>query len=63
MKYTISFMYHYIVFLSMALLITPATFIRPCEKINKIKTEKNKQQQLANENASELLHSEILFRY
>jgi hypothetical protein len=63
MKLSITFTYHYTIFLGIALLLTPATFIRPCEKINEIRIEKNKEQPVATGNPSELLHGELLFRY
>jgi hypothetical protein len=63
MKLNIALTYQYIVFLGMVLLVTPATSVHTSEKTNEIKTEKHKQQPLANENSSELLHSEMLFRF
>ncbi len=63
MKFSLAFTFHYMTFLSMAILLTPAKFIRFLEKINEIKIEKKQQTPAAMETAAELLHDEIFFRY
>jgi hypothetical protein len=62
MKCNITYTYHYLLFLSLALLLAPTTIIRSETAAKEIKIEKNKQQPLANESTEELLHSEMLFR-
>ncbi len=62
MKYYITFIYQYIVIFSMALLITPAKTVHTCEKMSEIKIEKNIPA-APEENTSDVLHGEMLFRY
>ncbi len=62
MKLSLAFTFHYMIFLSMAILLNPAIAVRSCEKLNKTKIEK-RQTPIARENATELLHGEILFKY
>lgn len=63
MKLSITFNYHCIVFLSLALLVTPTTLIHPGENTDEIKIEKNKQLHTPVDNTLELLHGEMLFHY
>ena len=63
MRLSLTFTLHYMIFISTAILLTPAKFSRSCEKINEIKIEKKQQASVARENTTELLHSEILFKY
>jgi hypothetical protein len=62
MKPSITFTHPFALFFGIALLLNPVTSLRSAEKVNEIKTERQ-QPPLASENASELLHSELLFRY
>jgi hypothetical protein len=62
MKLNITFTYHYILFLGIALLLTPATFIRTFEKAKELKIEKTTKNTVTSGNM-ELLHSEMLFRF
>ncbi len=63
MKFNSVFTFHYLVFLNMAMFLTPAKFIRSPEKVDEIKIEKRQRFSLVRENTAELLHGEILFRY
>ena len=63
MKLSLAFTFNYIIFISMAILLAPAKLSYSCEKIKEVKIEKKQQASVARENATELLHSEILFRY
>ena len=47
----------------MAILLNPANSARSFEKVNEIKIEKKQQASVAQQNVTELLHSEILFKY
>ena len=63
MKLNTTFTYPYILFLGVALLLAPTTFIRSWAKAKEIKFEKSIQQTVANENSLEVLHGEMLFRF
>ncbi|MCW3112295.1 MAG: hypothetical protein JWR18_691 [Segetibacter sp.] len=63
MKHNIKFSYQYVLFLAIALLLAPATFLGPNARPEKIKPEAKKQQLIAEENGSEVLHGEMWFRY
>jgi hypothetical protein len=62
MKPNLTFNSHYIVFLSLALLLTPGTMFRPCNNLLEKKVE-HSQHSTAEKSSEELLHSEMLFRY
>lgn len=63
MKLTLAFTSHYVIFLSMTMLLTPLKFICSLEKVSEIKIEKKQPITAVSENAAELLHGELLFRY
>jgi len=63
MKFSSAFTFHYLIFVSMAMLLTSAKFIRFPGKVSEIKIEKKQQFPPVRENAGELLHGEFLFRY
>ncbi len=45
------------------MLLTPLKFIRSFKKVNEIKIEKKQPITAVSENAAELLHGELFFRY
>ncbi len=63
MKLSLAFTFHYMIFLSMTMLLTPLKFIRSFKKVNEIKIEKKQPITAVSENAAELLHGELFFRY
>lgn len=64
MKLSFAFTFHYMIFLGVAILLSPVRSIRSHEKVDEIKIEK-KQLRASEEgdNQTEILHSEILFKY
>lgn len=63
MKFSLAFAFHYMIFFSMAFLLTPPKYIRFNDKMNEIKIEKKHQIPVARENTIEILHGEFLFKY
>ncbi len=64
MKLSLALTLHYVIFLNMAFLLTPPKYIRFLnEKMNEVKSEKKQQIPVARENTTEILHSEMLFKF
>jgi hypothetical protein len=63
MKLSLTYTFHYILFLTSALFVGPGNNIHACNKSEEIKIEKNKQALLAREDTEELLHGALFFRY
>ena len=54
--------FHYVIFFTLFLLLTPAKHIRPFERLSEIKIAKTEQPSIAIENTEEILHGELLFK-
>ena len=54
--------FHYMIILSLTILLSPANPVRSGLKINAVKIEKQ-QTSIVKKNTAELLYSEILFKY
>ena len=54
--------FHYMIILSLTILLSPANSVRSDVKVNAIKIEKQ-QTLIVKKNTAKLLYSEILFKY
>ena len=63
MKLSLTFTYHYIIFLGMAILFTPAKLVCSHKEKNEIRIEKKQQISAAVENTAGLISSDMFFKY
>lgn len=63
MKPNLSFTFHYMMLVIMNFLLTPPKFIHTHGKVTETKIETKQQISVVRENTTEILHSELLFKF
>lgn len=63
MKLDLAFAFHYMLFFSIAFLITPPKHMHLNKVIDEIKTDKKHPLSVSEGNAIEILHSDFLFKF